>query len=263
MNRTLPLFAALLGAALLAPAACFQLGAVRAPALRVPSSSSPCLPKVATLARTSLAAPRCQVIFNSNDDWKPDHHKDQANSGNVDVGDYFPDDNTPGSASDPNAGLGLNSGAAAAATGGGANNRLDSLLSAGNTEIRTVEKAAHGPVEFKAHAWRIDGDYASGDPRYDLKYSAATSLAETEIMVEPNSMTYEDFVAGWTADTDASLWEVTPTEGSFDRRGGDPTFFDIRWKGSTVMKGEHFGTLVIVLPNDNFSYTYKFRVTVS
>jgi len=149
----------------------------------------------------------------------------------------------------------------AAATGGDANTKLSSMLSADKTEVRTVERLTYDKVEFKAHPWRIDGDFASGDPRFDLRMNSAMGEASTEIMIEPNSMTFEDFVAGFTPDS-APGWKVEPSSGTLQRRGGEPQFMEVKYTGSIADKGEKFGTLVVVLPNDNFSWTFKFRCIV-
>ena len=72
-------------------------------------------------------------------------------------------------------------------------------------------------------------------------------------------MTFEDFVAGFTDDTGPG-WSVEPREGTIERRGGAPQRFTVKYSGLGAPASPTPGTLVIVLPNDNFSWTYKFQV---
>jgi len=176
-------------------------------------------------------------------------------SGNVDTPDYFEEDQADiGGAG----ATGFKDGAAG--TGGGSANKLKSMLSADKTEVRQVEKYQSGQeVKFVAHKWKIDGDFASGDPTFALKYNVATGGAVSNFEIEPNSMTYEDFVAGFTDDTPAG-WSVSPKEGTLDRRGGPATKFEVLYSGAQPA-GPVPGTLVVVLPDDNFSWTYKFQVS--
>uniref|UniRef100_A0A6T7VHT3 Uncharacterized protein n=1 Tax=Cryptomonas curvata TaxID=233186 RepID=A0A6T7VHT3_9CRYP len=202
---------------------------------------------------------KSQIISNPNEGWKADHQKAAeksaawAASGNVDTPDYFEDDGKENTGD-----LGFKSGAAA--TGGDGGNKLKSMLSADKTEIRTVEKLKY-QVEFKPHKWRIDGDFAK-DPSYALVLNTAEGRVSKKISVAPNSMTFEDFVAGFSPDSSPG-WEVTPREGQLDRKGGKVQEFEVTYRHPSMAdKADQLGTLVIVLPNDNWSWTYKFKVTV-
>merc|ERR1719183_3020913 len=240
-------------AAVAAPALAFSPMA-GVPALRGPTAAvAPSVRSGPSVGlRMSSNPEEGKVMFDSISGWVPEHHKQTADqTGNVDVGDYFDDPSQAQGAGD----TGFQSGAAA--TGGTGGNKLASLLSASNTEVRAVEKESYGPVEFTPHPWRIDGDY-NADPNFDLSYNSAQGCAETEICLEPNSMTFEDFVAGFSPDS-APNWEVTPTSGTLQRRGGEPQWFDVKFKGAATQSGENLANLVIVLPGDNFSYTYKLR----
>lgn len=45
------------------------------------------------------------------------------------------------------------------------------MLSADKTEVRQVEKfKSDTEVKFVAHKWKIDGDFASGDPTFALVF---------------------------------------------------------------------------------------------
>jgi len=216
-----------------------------------------------------MVAPKMQsddepkVIWDAGADFKSDSQKMKEatsgmqmrdESGNVDTPDYFEEDTGVGGAGS----TGFKDGAAA--TGGGVQNKLKSMLSADNTEVRGVEKfKSDKEIEFVAHKWKIDGDFASGDPTFALPYNVANNGAVSSFEVEPNSMTYEDFVAGFTADTPPG-WSVEPTEGTIERRGGVPQQFTVKYAGGQP-DAPTPGTLVVVLPNDNFSWTYKFQVS--
>jgi len=218
---------------------------------------------------SSYVAPKMQsgddpkIIFDAGQSFKSESQKMREatsgmqmrdESGNVDTPDYFEEDSGAVGAGS----TGFKDGAAG--TGGGSKNKLASMLSADKTEVRTVEKYKSGQdIKFVAHKWKIDGDFASGDPTFALKYNMATSGAVSEFEIEPNSMTYEDFVAGFTDDTPGG-WKVEPKEGTLDRRGGPATKFTVSYAGGQP-SAPVAGTLVVVLPNDNFSWTYKFQVS--
>ena len=155
---------------------------------------SPALRSHCAARRPMLVAPKMQggeegkVVWDAGSDWKSESQKlkeatsgmqmrDQ--SGNVDTPDYF-DDGEGGVATAGD--TGFTSGAAA--TGGDQKSKLQSMLSADKTEVRAVEKfKSDQEVKFVAHKWKIDGDFASGDPTFDLKWSAAFQNAESTFEV--------------------------------------------------------------------------------
>ena len=53
---------------------------------------------------------------------------------------------------------------------------------------------------------------------------------------------------------------MTPTKGTMDRRGGEETPFTITYTGSQPTE-PLVATLVVLLPNDNFQWTFKFQVS--
>lgn len=138
-------------------------------------------------------------------------------------------------------------------------------------------------VGFMPHAFRVDGDFASGDPRFALKYDADLGGATTSVEVCGIGPTYEDFVAGFAPTSDPG-WSVDPAEGCLDIKDGDADVLTIRClflffafmpgevfschhvdvAGCTRYSGPcdtpKFGTLVVVLPTENHSWTFKFRV---
>lgn len=237
------------------------------PGLRAPGTG---LRAQCNARHAAYVAPKMQqdnsdkVVWDAGADWKSDSQKQKDavggmqmrdQSGNVDTPDYFEEDGAVEAGS-----TGFKEGAAA--TGGGSQSKLKSMLSAQNTEVRQAEKyVSDQEVQFVAHKWKIDGDFASGDPKFALTYNAATGGAVSNFEIEPNSMTYEDFVAGFTADTPEG-WTVSPTSGTIERRGGAAQAFEVAYKGGNP-SGPLPGTLVVVLPNDNFSWTFKFQVVPS
>jgi len=221
-----------------------------APSKALRASSMSLRPSVARTVMQAGDDPK--ISFNANSDWKPEHHKTgPEQTGNVDTGDYFEGDVAADS-------TGFTSGAAA--TGGTGGNQLQTLLSAQGTEVRQVERQEIGDVEFNhpKQAWKIDGTYESGDPMFDILYSVAETKGESEIYIEPNAMTFEDFAAGFTPDSDDG-WEVEPKKGTMARRGGDGTWFTVKYTGTALDKAPKQATFVIVLPNDNFQWTFKLR----
>uniref|UniRef100_A0A7S0YMX3 Plastid lipid-associated protein/fibrillin conserved domain-containing protein n=1 Tax=Hemiselmis tepida TaxID=464990 RepID=A0A7S0YMX3_9CRYP len=196
-----------------------------------------------------------EVMFDSNSGWKPAHQMDgAASTGNVDTGDYF----ESGQATTDD--TGFTSGAAA--TGGTGGDKLGQMLSAANTEVREVERQTYGAVEFNhpKQAWKIDGSYETGDPTFDIVYSKADACAKTDISIEPSAMTFEDFLAGFTADSDPGF-KVEPSSGTMARRGGENTDLRVTYSGTALDSTPKTATFVVMLPNDNFQWTFKLRVS--
>mmetsp|Transcript_68445 Transcript_68445/g.111095 ORF Transcript_68445/g.111095 Transcript_68445/m.111095 type:complete len:147 (-) Transcript_68445:647-1087(-) len=112
-------------------------------------------------------------------------------------------------------------------------------------------------VGFMPHVFRVDGDFATGDAKYALKYDAATGSAASEVEVCGIGPSYEDFVAGFAPTSDPG-WSVDPQDGCLDVNGGDNDVLNVRYTG--LCDAPKFGTLVVVLPTENHSWTFKFRV---
>lgn len=83
-------------------------------------------------------------------------------------------------------------------------------------------------VGFMPHAFRTDGDFAAGDPRFALTYDAAAGGAETSVEVCGIGPTYEDFIAGFAPTSDPG-WSVDPPDGTLDVKGGDPDALQVRY----------------------------------
>jgi len=82
-------------------------------------------------------------------------------------------------------------------------------------------------VGFMPHAFRINGDFASGDPRFALKYDVGAGGAASSVEVCGVGPTYEDFVAGFAPTSDPG-WSVDPADGCLDVKDGDPDVLTVR-----------------------------------
>ena len=92
-----------------------------------------------------------------------------------------------------------------------------------------------------------------------IEMPAASDAPRLEtIFIKPVCMGYEDFYAGWAPETPAGF-TVSPEQGRMDRRGGDPSVFDIEVK-SDGQTGEKVGYLCVVLPDDDEQFTIKVSV---
>lgn len=97
-----------------------------------------------------------------------------------------------------------------------------------------------------------DGDYAFNIP--------STSSGETfTIEVKPVCMTFEDYFAGFSADSFPGF-SVEPATGRMDRRGGEPSVLTVRVEPQGA-SGDLVGNLVVNLPEDNSKLCYKVTAT--
>lgn len=96
-----------------------------------------------------------------------------------------------------------------------------------------------------------DGEYSTNVP----STSAGESLT---VEVNPVCMTFEDYFAGFSADSFAGF-SVEPATGRMDRRGGEPTVLTVKIEPQGA-SGDLTGNLVINLPEDNSKITYRINV---
>lgn len=93
----------------------------------------------------------------------------------------------------------------------------------------------------------------------DLTIPAQSDSSRIEsVPIKPVCMAYEDFYAGWTDDTPPNF-SVTPTAGRMDRRGGEPSVFDIEIKPDGQV-GTKTGYLCVLLPEEDEQFTVKVTV---
>ena len=97
------------------------------------------------------------------------------------------------------------------------------------------------------------------DGEYRMSIAASGSGETMTIEVPPVCMTFEDYFAGFSADSDP-CFSVSPATGRMDRRGGEPTVLDVRCEPNGKA-GDLTANLVINLPEDNSKICYKFIFT--
>ena len=97
------------------------------------------------------------------------------------------------------------------------------------------------------------------DQEISIDMPAASDIPRLEtITVKPVCMGFEDFYAGWSPETPPGF-SVSPIQGRMERRGGEPSLFDIEVKADG-QTGERVGYLCIVLPDDDEQFTIKVTV---
>jgi len=249
---------------------------------------------VSSRARKVFVSPVCidvkkdadgnDIVFDANEGWQADHNK-AANAmaagghqqlkikeqgTNQDTPDYFVSEqgDIVGSTDALNANLNANTVNVDAekkdkGEGSGGASVLQELLSSDNAMTKEFERQTYTTTlermgGFTAHKWKVDGDWKTEPETFALKYN---TVAETksQIFLQPNAITYEDFLAGWTEDS-APGFSIKPEKGTMDRRGGEETPFTITYTGPQISEAVE-ATLVVLLPNDNFQWTFKFQLS--
>lgn len=246
------------------------------------SSRMPRMPRVSMAGADDENAP---ILFNANAGWQADHNKAAAamaagghqqlkindQGTNQDTPDFFEteDGGIVGSTNALDGNINTRNQMAVdlqtKATdkdASGGQGKLQELLSTKDTMIKEFDRQTYTTTlqrmgGFTAHAWKVDGDWVSEPETFDLTFNKVAATG-TNIFLQPSAMTFEDFLAGWTADS-APGFEVTPEKGTMDRRGGEETVFTVSYKGPQPTEAL-FATMVVLLPNDNFQWTFKFRL---
>ena len=126
---------------------------------------------------------------------------------------------------------------------------VDPAITAGYVAV-SAEKAG---VKFELSTINKMGRF---EQELQLEMPAGSDSAKSLMTsIKPVCMGYEDFYAGWTADS-SPCFSVFPTKGRMERRGGDPSDFEIVCK-SDGQTGEKVGYLCVVLPDDDEQFTIK------
>lgn len=193
--------------------------------------------------RSSLFLGREGNVEFGGNTWKPDSEK----MGSTDTGDYFPEGYDPEQEvafSSGMMGSQNNSGGDRGPALPGMENLGEDALMMGGIELSEDIPAG---MEFKP----------CSIPDGEFQMSVASSSEGTELVIEvaPMCMTYEDFYAAFSPDSNP-CFSVLPATGRMDRRGGEKSVFAIKCipRGQS---GDLVGNLVINLPEDNSSLTYK------
>jgi len=204
-------------------------------------------------APVSTAAFSRQVLLNaldgldqSGNTWKPDSEK----MGSTDTGDYFPEDYDPDAIEFTEGMKGsqayLGNDRDGPALPGMENLGEDAVIMGG---IELNPDIPEG-MEFTPSAYP--------DGTFEMEVMSNSKGGDLAIEVKPFCMGYEDFYASFAPGSHSSL-SVSPSAGRMDRRGGETTFFVINCAPDSKA-GQFIGDLVINLPEDNSSLTYKINV---
>ena len=94
----------------------------------------------------------------------------------------------------------------------------------------------------------------------EMQVAASSSGSEISLSVAPTCMTFEDYFAGFTADSHPSF-SVAPAVGRMDRRGGETTELTVTCNPNG-QAGNFEAGLVINLPEDGSKICYKIKATV-
>lgn len=183
----------------------------------------------------------------SGNSWKPDSEK----MGSTDTGDYFPE------GYDKNA---------VAFTEGMMGSQQAGRNDRGGPQLPGLENL--GADAVIAGGISLNPDMPAGmefipssvpDGEYRMTVASSGSGETLTISVPPMCMTFEDYFAGFSADSDP-YFVVSPATGRMDRRGGQATVLNVRCEPNG-RAGELKANLVINLPEDNSKICYKIIVT--
>lgn len=126
--------------------------------------------------------------------------------------------------------------------------------------IAGIEIDGNRRVEFVRPVARWPGDPAA-EPAADFDFGKVSKIGTgMEFDVEPVCMTFEDYYAGFTADSDAAF-AVEPSFGRMDRKGGEVTTLKVTCKPSGEAR-DIAATLCVVLPDDGEQWTFNFKASV-
>lgn len=100
----------------------------------------------------------------------------------------------------------------------------------------------------------------SSVPDGEIEFNVPSTSDGTamDIEVKPVCMTFEDYYAGFSADSFPGF-SVSPATGRMDRRGGEPTLLTIKVVPQGA-SGDLVGNLVVNLPEDNSKICYVIKV---
>lgn len=198
------------------------------------------------------------VKYNVGSDWKPEEGGMQS----TDTPDFFYEDGD-----DRNPGVSFTDGIMGS-TG------LDKLRSsrsndpgvAGALDVDPTRIGGYQAASAEAKGVKFELDMPAQMGRFTDEVvfnmpAQADAPRIEDVYIMPVCMAYEDFYAGWTADTPPNF-SVTPTEGRMDRRGGDPSIFTVEVKADGKV-GQKVGYLCVVLPDEGEQFTVKVTANFS
>jgi len=120
-----------------------------------------------------------------------------------------------------------------------------------------AQSASEKGIKFELDVPATMGRFAQ-EVAFDMPAASDSPRVET-VFVKPVCMGYEDYYAGWTADSHPAF-SCAPTSGRMDRRGGAPTELEVSCApdGQT---GTKVGYLCVVLPEEDEQFTIKVTAT--
>uniref|UniRef100_A0A7S2R475 Uncharacterized protein n=1 Tax=Eucampia antarctica TaxID=49252 RepID=A0A7S2R475_9STRA len=199
---------------------------------------------VVNTPKTALFIGRDGNVDLGGNSWKPDSEK----MGSTDTGDYLPE------GYDPEQEIAFSSGMMGSQGGSGdrsgpelpgmENLGADALMMGG---IELSEDIPKG-MEF------IPSSIPDGEYSMSVSSTSDTGV-EVSIDVAPMCMTFEDFFAAFSPDSNPAF-SVEPATGRMDRRGGELSTLVVKCT-PRGQSGDLVGNLVINLPEDNSKICYK------
>lgn len=180
----------------------------------------------------------------SGNSWKPDSDK----MGSTDVGDYFPEGYDGNNQPDFSEGM-LGSQASLGQDRSGPQLPGMENLGADAVMVGGIEENSEIPAGMEF----VPGSVPDGE--FSFQVASNSGGGETEIVIKPFCMGFEDYYAAFAPGSHPSL-SVTPCAGRMDRRGGETTHMVVSCTPNG-QAGIFTGDLVINLPEDNSKLTYK------
>jgi hypothetical protein len=204
------------------------------------------------------------IVYDANDDWQRSEGEGGVSTmsqgfASTDTPDYAPD------ADDPRSKIAFNEGIMGSQKKREVHNHdpgVKAALEVNPEMIAGIEIDGNRRVEFVRPAERWPGDPAAAlSAEFDLGRVSKLGTA-FEFDVEPACMTFEDFYAGFTAES-ADCFRVEPTFGRMDRKNGEVTTFKVFCKPTGGQKGPVQATLCVILPDDGEQWTFVFKAEAS
>lgn len=224
------------------------------------------------------------VVYDANADWQ----RTEGEGGKSTMAQDFQSTDTPDFAPDPNdprAQIEYTQGMMGSQKMGGKPDHdpgVSQALEVNPEMVAGVEIDGSRRIEFQIPTERWPGDPAAQlSADLDMGYGRAGLCSQLvpprlsrrgrprrtvskigsalEFEVEPVCMTFEDFYAGWTAESDPAF-SVEPTFGRMDKKGGEPTIFKVTCKPDGPPR-QAVGYLCVVLPDDGEQWTFRFSAS--
>ncbi|KAG8465348.1 hypothetical protein KFE25_002655 [Diacronema lutheri] len=203
-----------------------------------------------------------EVVYDANADWQRTEGEGGKSTmassfESTDTPDFF-DPNDPRSKIDFKEGI---TGSQKVRTEHNHDPGVAAALAVNPEVIAGVELDGNRRVDFVRPVARWPGDPAA-ELSAEFDFGPVSKIGNgLEFDIEPVCMTFEDFYAGFTADSDPAF-SVSPAFGRMDRKGGEVTTLKVTCKPSGAARSIQ-ATLCVVLPDDGEQWTFAFKATVN